>query len=387
VRLADFILENIEPILQRWEDFAKTMTPAADGMDSAALRDHAEQMLIAIAADLRTAQTAKAQITKSHGKARRSGDITPAETHAEIRHSSGFTIEQLIAEYRALRTSVLVLWMSSDAVSKEHEVSDIVRFNEAIDQALAESVVSYADAVDAARNVFLGILGHDLRSPLGAILLSADVLLHAGDLPPKPTINVSRIYTSVKRSIKIVGDLLDFTRTHSGVGIPVRKDSEDLAQACEGMVEEARAYNPDRQIVLQSEPNLPGQFDKSRMEQVIANLIGNALEHAEAGTPITVNLKSDEGIASLTVHNVGRPIDESAKSSLFNPMVRHLQSGNAEYGAGAGLGLGLYIASAIVDAHHGSIDVESTAASGTTFTVRIPLDGSQTVSPMPLSSA
>ncbi|MCW8158489.1 sensor histidine kinase [Stutzerimonas stutzeri] len=378
MRLADFILENIEPILQQWEDFAKTMTPAANGMDSVALRDHAEQMLLAIAADLRTAQSVKARIAKSHGKASPSRDATPAETHADIRYSSGFTIAQVIAEYRALRTSVLVLWMSSDAVSKEHEISDIVRFNEAIDQALAESVVSYADAVDAARNVFLGTLGHDLRSPLGAILLSADVLLRTGDLPPKPTINVSRIYTSVKRSIKIVGDLLDFTRTHSGVGIPVRMDSEDLAQACEGMVEEARAYNPDRQIVLQSEPSLLGQFDRSRMEQVIANLIGNAVEHAEAGTPITVSLKSDEGIAALTVHNVGRPIDESAKSSLFNPMVRHIQSGNAEYGAGAGLGLGLYIASAIVDAHHGSIEFESMAGSGTTFTVRIPLNGGQT---------
>ena len=375
MRLADFILENIEPILQQWEDFAKTMTPAANGMDSVALRDHAEQMLLAIAADLRTAQSVKARIAKSHGKASPSPDATPAETHADIRYSSGFTIAQVIAEYRALRTSVLVLWMSSDAASKEHEISDIVRFNEAIDQSLAESVVSYADAVDAARNVFLGILGHDLRSPLGAILLSADVLLRTGDLPPKPTINVSRIYTSVKRSIKIVGDLLDFTRTHSGVGIPVRMDSEDLALACEGMVEEARAYNPDRQIVLQSEPSLPGQFDRSRMEQVIANLIGNAVEHGEAGTPITVSLKSDEGIAALTVHNVGRPIDESARNSLFNPMVRHLQSGNAEYGAGAGLGLGLYIASAIVDAHHGSIEFESMAGSGTTFTVRIPLGG------------
>ncbi|KJS74077.1 MAG: histidine kinase [Pseudomonas sp. BICA1-14] len=377
MRLADFILENIEPILQQWEDFAKTMTPAANGMDSVALRDHAEQMLLAIAADLRTAQSVKVRIAKSHGKASPSRDATPAETHADIRYSSGFTIAQVIAEYRALRTSVLVLWMSSDATSKEHEISDIIRFNEAIDQALAESVVCYADAVDAARNVFLGILGHDLRSPLGAILLSADVLLRTGDLPPKPTINVSRIYTSVKRSIKIVGDLLDFTRTHSGVGIPVRMDSEDLAHACEGMVEEARAFNPDRQIVLQSEPSLPGQFDKSRMEQVIANLIGNAVEHGEAGTPITVSLKSDEGIAALTVHNVGLPIAESAKSSLFNPMVRHIQSGNAEYGAGAGLGLGLYIASAIVDAHHGSIEFESMAGSGTTFTVRIPLGGEQ----------
>lgn len=377
MRLADFILKNIESILQQWEDFAKTMTPAANGMDSVALRDHAEQMLLTIAADLRTTQTAKARIAKSHGKARRSGDVTPAETHADIRHSSGFTIGQMIAEYRALRTSVLVLWMSSSDETKEHEISDIVRFNEAVDQALAESVVSYAEAADVARNVFLGILGHDLRSPLGAILLSADVLLSTADLPAKSTINVSRIYTSVKRSIKIVGDLLDFTRTHSGAGIPVRKDSDDLALACEGMVEEARAYNPDRQIVLQSEPNLQGQFDRSRMEQVIANLIGNAVQHGEAGTPVTVSLKTDEGAALLTVHNVGRPIEESAIGSIFNPMVRHLQSGNVEYGAGAGLGLGLYIASAIVDAHHGSIEVNSSAGSGTTFSVRIPLDGSQ----------
>ena len=85
MRLADFILENIEPILQQWEDFAKTMTPAANGMDSVALRDPAEQMLLAIAADLRTAQSVKARIAKSHGKASPSRDATPAETHADIR--------------------------------------------------------------------------------------------------------------------------------------------------------------------------------------------------------------------------------------------------------------------------------------------------------------
>ena len=108
MRLADFILENIEPILQQWEDFAKTMTPAANGMDSVALRDHAEQMLLAIAADLRTAQSVKVRIAKSHGKASPSRDATPAETHADIRYSSGFTMAQVIAEYRALRTSVLM---------------------------------------------------------------------------------------------------------------------------------------------------------------------------------------------------------------------------------------------------------------------------------------
>lgn len=373
MRLADFILQNIEPILQQWEDFARTMTPAADGMDSLALRDHAEQMLLTIAADLRTAQTDKARISKSHGKAQRSEETTAAETHADIRLASGFTITQMIAEYRALRTSVLVLWKSSDALTAEQQIADIVRFNEAVDLAIAESVVNYTEAVDAARNVFLGILGHDLRTPLGAILLSADVLLDAGDMPPKSTNNVTRIYRSVKRALKIVGDLLDFARTHAGTGIPVRMEHDDLELVCDAMVEEAKAYNPERHIVFRSETSVLAPFDRSRMEQVIANLIGNAIEHGEPATPVTVGLKADEGLAVLTVHNVGRPIEDCSKTRLFNPMVRHIQSGKAEYGPGAGLGLGLYIASAIVEAHRGSIDVESSAANGTTFTVRIPL--------------
>lgn len=373
MRLADFILENIEPILQQWEDFAKTMTPAADGMDSEALRDHAEQMLQAIAADLRTSQTAEERIIKSHGDAVSSVDVTAAETHATIRQSSGFTVGQMIAEYRALRTSVLVLWMPPTDISKDKEISDVIRFNEAIDQALAESVVSYSVAVDAARNVFLGILGHDLRSPLGAISLSAEVLLGANDLAPKQTKNVSRIFTSVKRATKIVGDLLDFTRTHLGSGIPVRKAEDDFANACEDMVEEARAYNPDRQIDLTLHGKVRGKFDRARIEQVVSNLISNAIQHGDSETPITVTLESERDVAVLSIHNVGEPIEESAVASIFNPMIRQLKSGNLEYGSGAGLGLGLYIASAIVSAHHGSIEVHSNAEKGTTFQVRLPL--------------
>lgn len=372
MRLADFILNTIEPILQQWEDFARTMTPASLGMDAETLRDHAGQMLLAIAADLQTPQSVEAQISKSHGEAPASKQVTPAETHADIRHASGFTIAQVIAEYRALRTSVLMLWMPSKGISREHEIADVIRFNEAIDQGIAESVVSYTQAVDAARNVFLGILGHDLRSPLGAILLSAEVLLSTGDLAPKQSRNVSRIYSSVKRSAKIVGDLLDFTRTQLGSGIPIRKLPEDLVMVCEAMVEEARAYHPDHTIDLHTQSSLPAQVDRARMEQVVANLIGNAIEHGAAGAPVTVTLKADNEMAVITVHNEGPPIGAEARGSLFNPMVRHLQNSEAVYGPGAGLGLGLYIASAIVSAHQGRIEVESEEGTGTTFTVCIP---------------
>nr|BFE96013.1 hypothetical protein GCM10020185_65490 [Pseudomonas brassicacearum subsp. brassicacearum] len=144
MRLADFILDNIEPILQAWEDFAKTITPASIGMDSVALRDHAEQMLRTIAADLRTSQTRKEAIAKSHGEAPTADAETAAETHAVIRQSSGFTVEQMVSEYRALRTSVLMLWMPHTQLDHKQVMDDLIRFNEAVDQALAESVVSYS---------------------------------------------------------------------------------------------------------------------------------------------------------------------------------------------------------------------------------------------------
>ncbi|AHL33449.1 histidine kinase [Pseudomonas brassicacearum] len=373
MRLADFILDNIEPILQAWEDFAKTITPASEGMDSVALRDHAEQMLRTIAADLRTSQTRKERIAKSHGDAPATDAETPAETHAIIRQSSGFTVEQMVSEYRALRTSVLMLWMPHTQLEHKQVMDDLIRFNEAVDQALAESVVSYSSAVDAARNIFLGILGHDLRSPLGAILLSSEVLLRAGDLPAKATKISSRIYTSVKRATKIVGDLLDFTRTQLGSGIPVQRFNGDLVAACEGMVEEARAYHPENRILFETTGPLEGLFDQARMEQVFSNLIGNAVQHGTEGTPITVSLSAEEDTAVVAINNQGKPIAEDAIGSIFNPMVRQLHSGEMQYGSTAGLGLGLYIASAIVAAHKGTIEVHSKVRSGTTFTVRIPL--------------
>jgi signal transduction histidine kinase len=373
MRLADFILDNIEPILQAWEDFAKTITPASHGMDSAALRDHAMQMLHAIAADLRTPQTRKEQIAKSHGEAPPVEAETAAETHAIIRQSSGFTVEQMVSEYRALRTSVLMLWMPHTRLDHDQVMSDLIRFNEAVDQALAESVVSYSGAVDASRNIFLGILGHDLRSPLGAILLSSEVLLRGGDLPAKATKISSRIYTSVKRANKIVGDLLDFTRTQLGSGIPVQRLRGDLVAACEGMVEEARAYHPEHTILFETSGPLEGRFDPARMEQVFSNLIGNAVQHGAEGTPVTVSLSTEDDMAVIAINNQGQPIEKDAIASIFNPMIRQMRSGDMQYGPAAGLGLGLHIASAIVSAHQGTIEVHSTVRTGTTFIVRIPL--------------
>lgn len=373
MRLADFIIDNLEPILQAWEDFAKSIPGAADSMDATALRDHAQQMLQVVVDDLRSHQSATQQFEKSVGNAPKSEHETAAQTHAILRHHSGFTIDQMVSEYRALRASVLSKWLQEIKSGTDFDVEDMTRFNEAIDQALAESVASYSETVSASRNIFLGILGHDLRTPLGAIQLASEVLMLAPELGAKPTMIASRIYTSVKRANKIVADLLDFTRSQSGTGIPVRRMDANLAAVCERMVEEVRAYNPERDIVYETSGILIGQFDEARMEQVFSNLISNAVQHGSGASPITVSLRSQQEYAVFAVHNMGKPISEEAMSYIFNPMSRHSEYAAGEHGPSSGLGLGLFIAREIVAAHRGCIEVDSNAHQGTTFTVRIPL--------------
>jgi hypothetical protein len=141
MRLAEFILREMNAIVAEWEAFAATLLPAAAGMNALALRDHAQPILEAVAKDLSMDQTREAQSEKSKGRAPKIADApeTAAQTHAVLRARSGFDINQLVAEYRALRASVLRLWIDASPLD-EPGIEDVIRFNEAIDQAVAESV-------------------------------------------------------------------------------------------------------------------------------------------------------------------------------------------------------------------------------------------------------
>lgn len=373
MRLADFILDNLEPILQAWENFARTISPATDSMTSVQLRDHAEQMLRVIAADLATPQTAEESLGKSHGKGKLDAEDTAAEIHALTRLISGFTIEQMVSEYRALRASVLLLWSKRVKEGIEFELEDMTRFNEAIDQALAESVVRFAGAVTESQHIFLGILGHDLRTPLGAISMGAQVLLHSEDLESKHVKIASRIYSSVGRAKSIVDSLLDFTRSHFGGGIPVTRIVTDLTPVCRAMVDEVRDYHPDHTILFHADESIIGHFDAERLEQVFCNLIENAVQHGDENTPVAVTLHATATHATFTVHNHGSPIPDTAIPYIFAPLKRLPCSSDNESSLQSGLGLGLYIAHQIVVAHEGRIEVKSTEDQGTLCTVTFPL--------------
>jgi len=381
LRLSGFIRNNMEPILQAWEDFARTIEPPALTMDDSELRDHARQMLQAISADLAMPQSEHERSAKSRGLGKRGENDTAAETHAEARLLSGYTVVQLVSEYRALRSSVLSLWAEAlrGDVHPTH-MEDVTRFNEAIDQALAESVARYELMVKQTQNMFLAILGHDLRNPLGTVVTGSSFLMQALDIPPKYILVATRMFNSARRMSKLINDLLDFTRTHLGPGIPIRVRQGSLAAVCEEVVNELRTSHPEQLIDLTMPSHLDAIFDEGRMAQVLSNLIGNAIQYGRLETPVRVSMRASGADVIIDVNNQGTPVATEKLAAVFDPMVRIAAGAHAADGDSASsnyiertsLGIGLYISRQIVQAHGGTISLVSTQAEGTTFTVTMP---------------
>jgi signal transduction histidine kinase len=374
MRLHNFIRHHREQILAEWESFASTVSPASGTMDVAALRDHADEMLTVIAADLMTAQSPDQQAEKSKGHAEGPDTVaTAAEEHGAARAESGYTIEEMVAEYRALRASVLKLWTRERGELKADDLEDLIRFNEAIDQSLAESVTEFNENVEEAKEMFLAILGHDLRTPLGAISTSAKFMLETGELKEPHLSLTSRIVNSAARMVGMVGDLLDFTRSRLGGGIPVVRETLDLGKLLHDAVDEISAAYPNLLFRVDTRKEQNGEWDAARLSQALTNLIGNAGEHAPPGTSISVGLDGEGHAVAITIHNTGAVIPGDRLDGLFNPMkTRKGGSVAASRGPTGNLGLGLYIAERIVHAHGGRIDVESAEMDGTTFTVHLP---------------
>lgn len=373
MRLADFIDNHIDQILAEWVAFAATSVSAGQAMDVAALQDHARSMLDVIAKDLRTPQSDSEQSEKSKGNADSTPEEpdTPAEVHGSGRAQSGFSVGEMVSEYRALRASVLRLWLTECGTLGGDSVQDLMRFNEAIDQSIAESVSRYTEDLDYSKEMFLAILGHDLRSPLNTVLMASDFMLDTGELAEQHRTLTERIARSARRMNRMVGDLLDFTRDRLGSGIPVTPAPMNLAVAVQQVVEEVGGANPGSEFQYNTSGNLEGSWDSARIGQVIANLLGNAVEHGTPNSIVDVTAQGEVDDVVLRVHNDGPVIPPEEIKGIFSPLKR-IKSGQAASASTGNLGLGLYIAERIVSAHGGTIHVRSSVEAGTLFTVRLP---------------
>jgi signal transduction histidine kinase len=373
-RLADFIRQNEAAIVKEWIEFARTRSPASDKMSKLALEDHIVDILGFVADDLESAQTPREQFDKSRGKGPQDNPFfeSAAEIHAALRLADGFDIDQMVSEYRALRASVIKEWLAHNQGLASTDIEDLTRFNEAIDQAVTESVARYTETINNSRNLFLGVLGHDLRNPIGAVSMGAQWIERSGTTSPKQAKVVSEIRTAAGRATQILDDLLDLTRSSFGTEIPVAKTKTDIASLCQQIADELRAINPNRRFDVTHEGDPMGSCDPARLGQVVSNLMSNAIHYGDVSNPITVKVVgNDAGAVTITVHNLGTPIPPETQKVIFQSWMRGQDAKNPP-DLGTHLGLGLYIARLIVEAHGGDITVTSNEDAGTTFSLRFP---------------
>lgn len=368
MRLAQFITANSDRIISDWEEFALGALPAATVEER---RDHIVNMLSEIAHDLAKPQSKHEQAEKGKGNSDASASAdTAANAHGADRAASGYSPEQMVSEFRALRASVLRHFAEAHGEADRANLDEVTRFNEAIDQTLAESMGAYANGVDRAKDLFLGVLGHDLRNPLGAIMMATTMMLTQEGPEWSHAKTAGRIITSTTRMDEMISDLLDFTRSRLGDGIPVHRAHMDLETICRQTVDEITAFRPSCVVHFDASGDLHGQWDRGRIAQMLSNLVGNAYQHGAKDLPIEVTLGGGPDEVVLAVLNQGPVIPEARLYEIFDPF-RQLKPGAQTRRDASSIGLGLYIAQAIVLAHDGTIDVESSTRR-TIFTVRLP---------------
>jgi len=375
MRLAPFILANIEPILVDWEHFARSLAPGAK-MTKLALRNDAEAILLATARDMQVGQSLAQQASKSKGHggaggAESNGLDNASALHGVARVGSGYDIREVVSEYRALRASVLRLWRESLPQPDLSDIDDISRFNESMDQSLAKAVGSYTTRVDQSRRMFLAILSHDLRNPLNCIRMAALLVSRAND-DSDSTSALSMIETNTAAIARLISDLIDFASAGLDSGLPLTREPVDLEKLCREVVDGFRTAHPRRTLRFHSDGDLTGNWDAGRIRQVVSNLMGNALQHGSADGPVILSLSSEVSDVVLSVYNEGAPVPSHMLTTIFDPLMRYTSPESTARRVPGSIGLGLYIVREIVVAHAGTVEVASTEQEGTMFTVRLP---------------
>lgn len=390
MRLSAFIAENKELIMQDWESFACTIKPPALRMDSKALRDHVSFILDAIIVDLDKAQTPQEQSEKSWGESPQENACSYAQIHATQRLASGFTIDQLVSEYRALRASVLRLWAANSPTVMWSDAGDVTRFNEAVDQALAESVVRYVQLVESTihaqklaevelrqsnqhKDDFLAMLAHELRNPLAPISTAAQLLSMS---PGNETVG-RRVSDIINRQIlhliNIVDDLLDVSRLTRGL-VELHTEPLDVKLIVASAIEQAQPLIEKRHHGLVMRLGSMPAFvegDKTRLVQVLSNLLNNAAKYTPPNGEIVLALEVRADQVLITVSDNGSGIAPGLLPHIFELFTQAERTPDRAQG---GLGLGLSLVKNIIALHGGKVVASSEGlGKGSVFTITLPM--------------
>lgn len=351
--VSEHIRANRERITEAWRRRVAPL-PGLSNVPPAAVADHMPEFLGELAGWIAGEEDAAARAYERL-----------VQGHALQRLGIGVDLETLLREYAILREVVLTEVLA--VVSTEKDRETLVQLNQALDLAMHESVQRFALRRDEVRDLFVSILGHDLRNPLQSLMFAADNLLAKPDCGEP---SHARYATAIRRSgdtmARMIGDVLDFALGHLGGGIPAIPKTCDMGQICREVIEDLRTTNRGRAITLTTGGDLVGSWDRDRVSQALGNLISNALVHGVDPIVVRVTEEPDHQGVITSVRNAGPPIPPETIGSLFDPFKRGTKARRG------GLGLGLYIVNQIALAHGATCEVRSTAAEGTTFSIRWP---------------
>jgi len=367
MRLSAFIKENIDTIIDEFEDFVRDIIVDEQDLTDQEIRDHMKSVVLDIANDMQESETPKEKEAKSKGLDESEKIESDAQTHGATRVEQGMSITDINAEYRLLRAKILKLWMQGNDSISTQDFEDMLNFNEAIDAALSKSVIEYEKIIEDARNTFLGILGHDIRNPLGAIMGMTELLNRSNELSDKHQDLVISINQGARHALSITDNLLELTRIQMGSNLNVSLEKCDISAVCQSAVEQTQHAYPKSDIQFKTHGDLNGNFDYMRIQQIIENLLRNAIQHGDQSRSITLTANEKENAVEIILHNFGHVITPEKIENIFKKYSLPEKGEQTR-----NLGLGLYIVNEIVSAHNGHIEVTSDETDGTSFTVTLP---------------
>lgn len=274
------------------------------------------------------------------------------EAHTVQRFRYGFTIDAVVREYAKLRRCVRD--ELSDAISAELE--------DAFDIAIAHATRRYLLQREELRNRFIGVLAHDLRSPLACVAMASEMLLD-GERTPRERSLVELVLDASDRMQRMVNDVLAWARANAGDGFPINATPQDMAVILRQVTQETRVVHGDHSVTLAMAGDLRGQFDRDRVHQVITNLVRNAIEHGNGTAHVEATEVDDGETIVLVVRNRG-PLRASTISDITDPFRRRKRPSNAR-------GLGLYIVDQIARAHGATVEMTA-MDDDTAITIRWP---------------
>jgi len=362
---ANRLKKNINKILLMWEDRVNKEIEAARPQDTVALRDSLPEFLKQIADALSN--------TIDRTTARRRSDQLEStrlgKRHGEDRTAfSDYTIDQLITEYHILR-QVLCDVMEDEAPLTAFEREVIVS---SIEQAVNDAATEYSDILKKMRERMSTTLTHDLRNPLTSAKISAQLVLRKLSADDPSVAKMKLIIRNMDRLDQMITEVLDASRLEAGEGVPIDLKFCDLDKIVREVTAELSLANPDS-FKVESSGKCLGHWDENGLRRVIENLVTNAVKYGDENKYVTISLTHDQTSAKLIVHNFGNPIPPEDVSVLFEQYRRLKSDGNK-----VGWGLGLTMVKGMVEAHAGSIQVESEMDKGTSFIINLPKDSGLT---------